>query len=134
MCHFHLKYVQPWGLPPKKVSGRPRSIFNTQTGYLVPTDPFKTCRACGATYPPEEDHVCPPFKGNGAPKPRRRGTFFAASPLFGTDGADFLWGQALSGLITVLEDKEYMVTLREKMNNIKKVAKFYNYDLLLAKK
>ena len=43
-------------------------------------------------------------------------------------------GQALSGLITVLEDKEYMVTLREKMNNIKKVAKFYNYDLLLAKK
>jgi len=44
------------------------------------------------------------------------------------------WGQALSGLITVLEDKEYMVTLREKMNNIKKVAKFYNYDLLLAKK
>jgi hypothetical protein len=45
-----------------------------------------------------------------------------------------VWGQALSGLITVLEDKEYMVTLREKMNNIKKVAKFYNYDLLLAKK
>ena len=44
------------------------------------------------------------------------------------------WGQALSGLITVLEDKEYMVTLREKMNNINKVAKFYNYDLLLAKK
>jgi len=43
-------------------------------------------------------------------------------------------GQALSGLITVLEDKEYMVTLREKMNNIKKVAKFYNYDFLLAKK
>ena len=47
---------------------------------------------------------------------------------------DTVWGQALSGLITVLEDKEYMVTLREKMNNIKKVAKFYNYDLLLAKK
>jgi len=46
----------------------------------------------------------------------------------------FWWGQALSGLITVLEDKEYMVTLREKMNNIKKVVKFYNYDLLLAKK
>ena len=46
----------------------------------------------------------------------------------------YKWGQALSGLITVLEDKEYMVTLREKMNNIKKVAKFYNYDLLLAKK
>lgn len=46
----------------------------------------------------------------------------------------FIVGQALSGLITVLEDKEYMVTLREKMNNIKKVAKFYNYDLLLAKK
>jgi len=45
-----------------------------------------------------------------------------------------VWGQALSSLITVLEDKEYMVTLREKMNNIKKVAKFYNYDLLLAKK
>lgn len=44
------------------------------------------------------------------------------------------WGQALSGLITVLEDKEYMVTLRGKMNNIKKVAKFYNYDLLLSKK
>lgn len=39
-------------------------------------------------------------------------------------------GQALSGLITVLEDKEYMVTVREKMNNIKKVAKFYNYDFL----
>jgi hypothetical protein len=49
------------------------------------------------------------------------------------NGSLFL-GQALSGLITVLEDKEYMVTLREKMNNIKKVAKFYNYDLLLAKK
>ena len=47
---------------------------------------------------------------------------------------NFSLGQALSGLITVLEDKEYMVTLREKMNNIKKVAKFYNYDLLLAKK
>lgn len=42
----------------------------------------------------------------------------------------FYWGQALSGLITVLEDKEYMVTVREKMNNIKKVAKFYNYDFL----
>ena len=49
-------------------------------------------------------------------------------------GLFFYLGQALSGLITVLEDKEYMVTLREKMNNIKKVAKFYNYDLLLAKK
>ena len=47
----------------------------------------------------------------------------------------FVWrGQALSGLITVLEDKEYMVTLREKMNNIKKVAKFYNYDFLNAGK
>ena len=49
-------------------------------------------------------------------------------------GSFLFLGQALSGLITVLEDKEYMVTLREKMNNIKKVAKFYNYDLLLAKK
>jgi hypothetical protein len=43
-------------------------------------------------------------------------------------------GQALTGLITVLEDKEYMVTLREKMNNIKKVAKFYNYEFLPSKK
>jgi len=39
-------------------------------------------------------------------------------------------GRGLSGLITVLEDKQYMVTVREKMNNIKKVAKFYNYDFL----
>ena len=45
-----------------------------------------------------------------------------------------LWGQALTGLITVLEDKEYMVTLREKMNNIKKVAKFYNYEFLPSKR
>ena len=43
-------------------------------------------------------------------------------------------GQALTGLITVLEDKEYMVTLREKMNNIKKVAKFYNYEFLPSKR
>jgi len=27
-----------------------------------------------------------------------------------------------------------MVTVREKMNNIKKVAKFYNYDFLSIKK
>ncbi len=39
-------------------------------------------------------------------------------------------GRGLSGLITVLEDKQYMITVREKMNNIKKVAKFYNYDFL----
>ena len=44
------------------------------------------------------------------------------------------WGRGLSGLITVLEDKQYMVTVREKMNNIKKVAKFYNYDFLNAGK
>jgi hypothetical protein len=49
-------------------------------------------------------------------------------------GVFYFWGQALSGLITVLEDKEYMVTVREKMNNIKKVAKFYNYDFLNAGK
>ena len=41
------------------------------------------------------------------------------------------WGRALSGVITVLEDRGYMVTVREKMNNIKKVAKFYNYDFLM---
>ena len=41
-----------------------------------------------------------------------------------------LLGRGLSGLITVLEDKQYMITVREKMNNIKKVAKFYNYDFL----
>ena len=45
-----------------------------------------------------------------------------------------IWGRGLSGLITVLEDKQYMIMVREKMNNIKKVAKFHNYDLLLAKK
>lgn len=28
-------------------------------------------------------------------------------------------GRGLSSLITVLEDKQYMVTVREKMNNIK---------------
>ncbi len=39
-------------------------------------------------------------------------------------------GRALSGVITVLEDRGYMITGREKMNNIKKVAKFYNYDFL----
>jgi hypothetical protein len=44
------------------------------------------------------------------------------------------WGRGLSSLITVLEDKQYMVTVREKMNNIKKVAKFYNYDFLNAGK
>jgi len=41
-----------------------------------------------------------------------------------------LMGRALSGVITVLEDRGYMITVREKMNNIKKVAKFYNYDFL----
>gem|GEM_PF-1868715 len=46
----------------------------------------------------------------------------------------FRWGRGLSGLIIVLEDKQYMVTVREKMNNIKKVAKFYNYDFLSIKK
>ena len=42
----------------------------------------------------------------------------------------YFWGRALSGVITVLEDRGYMITVREKMNNIKKVAKFYNYDFL----
>ena len=37
----------------------------------------------------------------------------------------------MSGLITVLEDKQYMIIMvHEKINNMKKLAKFYNYDSL----
>ena len=61
--------------------------------------------------------------------------FFAASnQRFSRGLRELCSHRGLSGLITVLEDKQYMVTVREKMNNIKKVAKFYNYDFLNAGK
>ena len=63
------------------------------------------------------------------------GTFERGLVMKGLVGEGIIiLGRGLSGLITVLEDKQYMVTVREKMNNIKKVAKFYNYDFLNAGK
>ena len=44
------------------------------------------------------------------------------------------WGHALSGLITVLEDRGYMVTVRETLNSIKQVGKFYNHNFLFIGK
>ncbi|PIQ91727.1 MAG: hypothetical protein COV70_02120 [Parcubacteria group bacterium CG11_big_fil_rev_8_21_14_0_20_39_22] len=38
-------------------------------------------------------------------------------------------GRALSGVITVLEDRGYMVTVREKINNIKRVGKIYDFPM-----
>lgn len=41
-----------------------------------------------------------------------------------------LAGHGPSSLVTMLENKQYMISVREKMNNIKKAAEFYNYDFL----
>ena len=38
-------------------------------------------------------------------------------------------GRGLSGLITVLEDKQYMITVREKIANIKRVGKIYDFPM-----
>ena len=47
--------------------------------------------------------------------------------------ACYVMGRGLSGLITVLEDKQHMVTVREKMNNIESYE-VLQHDFLSIKK
>ena len=47
----------------------------------------------------------------------------------GFPSSSLFLGRALSGVITVLEDRGYMVTVREKINNIKRVGEFYDFPM-----